>query len=215
MILAARDAGAGLLAKFQLYDAEDDKGKPHYAIAKACELSFRDAKDLFRFGADNGIEVFFSVFHPRYVEWCEQIGVKRYKIASTWHRQPVELDAVIATGKPIIISLPSENAPNVSNKQLEAMAGHSEWLYCPSGYPQRDITLPFFRDRESPFDGFSDHTIGLDFAKIALARGARIIEKHFCLQREGNLAPDIPWSMEPAELSELVRWQTVCGGIIE
>ncbi len=59
------------------------------------------------------------------------------------------------------------------------------------------------------FDGFSDHTIGLDCAKIALARGAEIIEKHFTLDKS-MYGPDHCLSMTPDELKELVRWEGIC-----
>jgi len=201
----------------QLYDAEDDVTQPHYEWSRLCELTFENAKFLFDFAEEEGVELFFSVFHPRYVEWCETIGVKRYKIASTYQREPKELDAVIATEKPVIISLPGAGAPNVRDRQLRDMVERTKWLYCPPGYPPMEVRMPMFIEEEgsdSPlalvFDGFSDHTIGLDASKIALARGATIIEKHFCLSRQGNPAPDIPWSMEPEELAELVRWESKC-----
>ena len=166
---------------------------------------------LFDYGQGIGIEVFFSVFDPVFVPWCENIGVKRYKIASTWKRDPTELNAVLETTKPVIVSIPNETAPSISPRQLWGLAEHSAtWLYCPPGYPQGKISMIEFH---FPRIGFSDHTIGIDAAKIALARGAQIIEKHFILDR-AIPAPDAPWSMTPDELAELVRWEKVCREVI-
>ena len=64
----------------------------------------------------------------------------------------------------------------------------------------------------SEYDGFSDHTIGLDCAKIALARGADIIEKHFSLCY--NMGVDGKWSMTPSDLKELKRWEQVCKEVL-
>ena len=61
--------------------------------------------------------------------------------------------------------------------------------------------------------GFSDHTIGLDAAKIALARGAQIIEKHFLLEHEPDF-PDEAWSMDVEGLRDLVRWEKVCKEVL-
>jgi len=60
--------------------------------------------------------------------------------------------------------------------------------------------------------GFSDHTIGLDAAKIALARGAHIIERHFAIDHQTGV--DAEWSMTPSELKELKRFETIVKGAL-
>ena len=198
MIRVAKQCGAGL-AKFQLFDAEDDLGKPHYDWVKAHEITYAQAKELFRYGASIGMEVFFSVFGVEYVEWCERIGVKRYKIAAGM-RDADLLRAVEATEKAVVVSGGVKNG-ELGWRQIEAC------LYCPSDYPQRVVQLQAGQFRV--WQGFSDHTIGLDAAKIALARNARIIEKHFVLEHNSAF-PDDAWSMTPDGLRELVRWEKVC-----
>ncbi len=197
MIEEAKDAGADLV-KFQLYDAEDDKDKPHYKFSKQSELSFDQAKMLFDYGKEVGIEVFFSVFGVKYVEWCETIGVRRYKIAC-WNHNSDLMRAIWATNKPLIIS---ETSPSLGRDY--------DSLYCVSKYPasRKDIKLPDFL---GDYDGFSDHTIGIDVAKVALARGAKIIEKHFCLEKD---CPEGEWSMTPCELKELKKWENVCKEVL-
>ena len=199
MIWAAKDAGASLV-KFQLYDAMDDEGLPHYGYAKKAELSFDQAQTLFQWGVECGIEVFFSVFGVKYVEWCEKIGVKRYKIACGMRDAKV-LQGISKTMKPVIIS--------VSDKANY----RGIMLYCVSEYPTPldHIKMPNFE--MEPYDGFSDHTIGLDASKIALARGATIIEKHFTFDKKAE-GPDHFISMEPEELRELVRWEKVCKEVL-
>ncbi len=197
MIESAKENGASL-AKFQLYNSDDDAGQPYFELSRQSELTFDQAKMLFDHGEQIGIEVFFSVFGVEYVDWCEKIGVKRYKVASGIKEDTI-INAVKHTEKPVI-----ESTSGGRRFPYPAKA-----LFCPPGYPPREIKL----ENLNWADGFSDHTIGLDIAKIALARGAQIIEKHFCLKREGD-APDIPWSMEPQELKELVRWEKVCREIL-
>lgn len=206
MIKIAKDVGAGL-AKFQLYDAEDDKGKPHYQWVKAHELTFEDATMLFDYGASIGMEVFFSVFAPRYVEWCERIGVKRYKIAAGM-RDLDTVTAIIRMGKPTIVSAKSQT-------HTMGAGWIVKHLFAPAGYPQNVQGMPDFEDDNmgTVYDGFSDHTIGLDAAKIAIARGASIVEKHFCLSHDSRF-PDDAWSMTPDELAELVRWEKVCQEVL-
>ena len=200
----AKEAGAGL-AKFQLFDAEDDRDKPHYDWVKAHELTFDQAKMLFDFGASIGMEVFFSVFGVKYVEWCERIGVKRYKIACGVTDDKL-LAAVDRTHKPQIRS----------STTLYGWNHNITRLYCIPEYPcpLNHIRFPEFRANViNRAEGFSDHTIGLDAARIVLARGARIVEKHFILDRSIP-APDAPWSMMPDELRELVRFEKICQEVL-
>ena len=193
LIRLAKDNGADL-AKFQLYDHKKlygDKDIPNV------ELSFEQAKGLFEYGKQVGIEVFFSVFDVERVKWCEEIGVKRYKIASLLDDDTV-INAVKATGRDIIESTASGRRFPYPHKAL----------YCPSGYPQTNIDLRNLRWA----DGFSDHTLNLTASKVAISRGAQIIEKHFAIDHETGI--DAKWSMTPDELRELKRWADVCKQVL-
>ena len=95
-----------------------------------------------------------------------------------------------------------------------------DYLYCIAEYPAdicgleiSDVYFEEGRDGEyKEFSGFSDHTIGLDCAKIALARGAEIIEKHFCIDHQTGI--DAEWSMDLSELRELKRWHDLCREVL-
>lgn len=197
MILESKVCGADL-AKFQLYNTESihKPGSKFYDISKLNELSLEDADELFNYGKSVGIEVFFSIADIERVDWCEKIGVQRYKVAFS-NRNNIELiNYIWGTNKPVIIS---------SDRPLLF-----ECLYCVPIYPAPLSNLNFNKISFDDFDGFSDHTVGLDAAKIALSRGAKIIEKHFCLSRNGQGDnPDIPGSMLPEELLELVRFSNI------
>lgn len=196
LIAQAKHCGADL-AKFQLYDHKILY--KDYPEIPDVELSFDQAKMLFDYGQEVGIEVFFSVFDVEKVEWCEEVGVKRYKIANNMSGENTRR-AIAATGKPVISSMVLLPNDFVEYKQL----------YCISEYPTPLSKLRF--DFGNGCIGFSDHTIGLDAAKIALARGASIIEKHFCLTHD--MGVDAAWSMMPDELRELKRWENVCQEVL-
>lgn len=210
LIKNAKDGGAAL-AKFQLFSPEKlyPIDSDLFKNAKKCELSFQDAKELFDYGKEIGIEVFFSVFDVERVRWCEEIGVLRYKVAFS-QRCNYDLFQVLPLDKPIIASTTFDD--------YRWVAGCVDYLYCISKYPStlKDLDHRFANcfgeDEDIEFAGFSDHTIGLDASKIALARGARIIEKHFCLDH--NTGVDAPWSMDLKELKELVRWEKICQEIL-
>jgi len=205
MISSAKQNGAGLV-KFQLYNAEDDKKEPHYEWVKKAELTFDQAKELFDYGASIGMEVFFSIFGVKYMDWCEKIGVKRYKIACGMRDKEI-LKAIKNTGKELIISTAGTPEDIASVTSFDEIMEHNiKWLYCPPGYPSNPVKLS---QVNFGYYGLSDHSIGLDASKIAISRGAQIIEKHFILDRSIP-SPESPWSMTPSELAELVRWEKVC-----
>ena len=85
-------------------------------------------------------------------------------------------------------------------------APNARYLYCVTKYPAEysDLQLPTsFVD--SPYHGFSDHTIGIEASLVAIGRGARIVERHFTLDK-GLAGPDHVCSVNPAELRELVTY---------
>lgn len=196
LIDLARENGADLV-KFQLYNTEAlyPSNSPVKARAKEAELSYMQAKELFDYGRETGIEVFFSVFDAERVEWCEDFGVKRYKIACTF-RDTETLEAVEETGKPIILS---SKQRTISSLNIEAN------LYCIPEYPAHIEDIDWWE--LGSCDGFSDHTVGLDAAKNAIYNGAKVIEKHFALDHKTGV--DAPWSMNPEELRELVEYAGV------
>lgn len=200
LIRLARENGANL-AKFQLYSTDSLERSPRVReILRKGELSFGQAKILFDFGAEIGIEVFFSVFDVERVGWCEKIGVKRYKVAFS---QRWDYSIIKAIQKPIILST------GMDDTLLRDTRMKIDYLYCIPDYPAR---VDFHNVDLAKFSGFSDHTIGLDAAKIALARGAKIIEKHFSIDHQTGA--DAEYSMTPNELRELRRFAEAYTGTL-
>lgn len=189
LIGVAKLFGADLV-KFQLYNTSAlyKPDSPFINLAREAELSFDNAKHLFDYGERLGMEVFFSVFDLEKAGWCEDIGVKRYKIACSHNTNKPLLDAVESTGKPVIIS---SNGKLFSGK---------ETLYCVPEYPANEVDFTHLED----FAGFSDHTIGIEAAKVAIDLGVKIIEKHFAIDHKTGV--DAPWSMNPRELKEIVKY---------
>ena len=189
LIRLAKENGADL-AKFQLYD-HNILYRGHPEIPDVA-LNYDNAKMLFEYGVSMGIEVFFSVFDVERIKWCEDIGVKRYKIAKTLGNWSV-IRCILSTGKPVI-----------SSQTVYAPASDIKQLFCVSEYPAKpcDYLLDF-----NSYDGVSDHTVGLDLSRIALSQGAEIIEKHFAIDYQTGI--DAPWSMTPDDLKELKRFEGV------
>lgn len=198
MIKVCHEINPNGLVKFQLFNPDDDKGKPHYDWVKDHALTFDQAKELFDYGASIGQEVFFSVFHLKYIDWCKRIRTKTIKLARNESREE-RYYKVIGKFTQIIASTEYRVPPSNIDGYI------IKWLYCPKGKLD-----PFYSIK---FDGLSDHTTGIGAAKITLARGAQIIEKHFVLKHNPEF-PDNDWSMTPEELTELVRWEKVCQEVL-
>ena len=108
---------------------------------------------------------------------------------------------IVATGAETFASLGFWDGATVPFE-----APNVRYLYCVAKYPTEysDLHLPTsFAD--SVYDGFSDHTIGIEAALVAVGRGARVIEKHFTLNK-GLPGPDHVCSVTPEELADLARY---------
>lgn len=188
------------IAKFQLYDTDKIKKfyQSRYAELKFAELTFEDCKELKEHCNKIGIEFMASAFDIERVKWLEKLGVKRHKIASRSIYDIELIKAMEKTGKPIIASLGDWNEkefPKIKN---------CEFLYCIAEYPAT-ITEDMFPKKFDEYSGFSDHTIGIDWTKKAVERGATIIEKHFTLSK---MLPghNQDGSADPTELKDFIQW---------
>lgn len=204
LIHVAKECGADV-AKFQVYDARalfPKENNPWYEYNCTTELSRIQVHDLANECAKIGIEFMASVFDVERVQWLEDVGVKRYKIASRSIKDQPLINRLKETVKPILISLgmwDGTDFPDISSP------GGVEFLYCVSKYPTLLSDLNFSKIDFNRYTGFSDHSIGITASLLALARGARIIEKHFTLDKD-LYGPDHSGSMTPDELKAIAQY---------
>lgn len=201
LIHAAHEGGADV-AKFQLYDAValfPREGNEWFEYNCKTELSRNQVSDLATECAKIGIEFMASVFDVDRIVWLEEVGVKRHKIASRSIREEGLINALAATGKPLLVSLGMWGEKEFP--KIDASGGVG-FLYCVSEYPTELEELHLSDVDFTRYAGFSDHTIGIHAPQTALARGAAIVEKHFTLDKQ-MYGPDHAGSMTPGELREL------------
>jgi N-acetylneuraminate synthase/N,N'-diacetyllegionaminate synthase len=231
MIKAVKRAGADA-AKFQLYDPKTLL-KPSYFSADdwsmilQSELTFDVVMSLWEMCGAERIEFLASAFDLERLDWLERLNVKRHKIASRSVYDKEYVHAVKATKKQMIVSggwLMSEDGVGVDdrlidvyndkrevtvfalNRIMEGAGDRVRLLYCVSKYPTRLTELRGFPKRYDFYDGFSDHTSGMTAAKMAIARGARIVEKHVTYDKRAA-GPDHAGSATFRELADLCRFR--------
>lgn len=201
LIVSAKECGADV-AKFQIYSARDlfqKEGNDWFDYNCQTELS-RDQIGLLKDECERvGIEFMASVFDVERVAWLEAVGMRRYKIASRSVNDAKLIDAIAKTGQRLIVSLgmwSGEEFPKIGG------SGGVDFLYCISKYPTPLSDLHLAKVDFLRYAGFSDHTIGTSAAITALARGARIVEKHFTIDKK-MYGPDHAGSMTPDELTAI------------
>jgi len=161
------------------------------------ELDYDTINDLKMYTEDHGKELVASVFDHERLEWCEKLGMKRYKIASRTLRDDKEFTGdVVNVGKPVYISLGmhQEIDPQFFIKANVSL------FYCvseyPAYYPEERVVFSF----SDKFCGWSDHCLGISYALFAIANGASFIEKHYTLDKSDMTHRDHIGSMNANEL---------------
>lgn len=158
-----------------------------------------------------GLIAFSSPFDKSSVDFLEKINVPAYKIASYEITDIPLIEYVASKGKPIIISTGIASLDDIElaiQTCLDAGNNQIAILKCTSSYPSPfdEInlnTIPAIEERFNVIVGLSDHTMGCEVSIAGVSLGAKIIEKHFVLDRTMDTA-DSEFSMEPQEFKQMV-----------
>jgi sialic acid synthase SpsE len=184
---------------------------------KSFELTFRQFEQLSELAHSLGLLFISTPFDLASANLLESI-VDSYKIASGDNDFYPLIDQVVQRGKPVIISTglsdPGQVARTVEFVKKHWLGhdvtGQVALLHCVSGYPvppdQANLrSIQFLAENFDFTIGYSDHTTGIEASVLAIALGARIIEKHFTLDKAFSDFHDHQLSADPAEMKELVQ----------
>lgn len=212
LIKAAKDAGVDAV-KLQSYITEKrvPSNSPIFGILKKCELSFEQQKELFDYANSLNIIIYSTPFDEESVDFLESINCCCYKVASFDIPNHKIIDKLSKTKKPIIVSRGMASREELDSASNIIKRNGSEFaiLHCISAYPvksQRVLNLKTIKALSDIYQcpvGFSDHTIGIETVKFAVAAGAELIEKHFTLSKNME-GPDHVLSTEPSEIKAMV-----------
>ena len=232
IIEAAKKCGADAV-KLQTYTADtitincqneefqikDEKslwnGENLYALYQKAYTPWEWQKELKEYADEIGIDFFSTPFDFTAVDFLEGIGVPCYKIASFEAMDYPLIKYAAKFGKPMIISTGVSSLEEIQGAIDACKAvGNNDitLLKCTSAYPAQleDMNVVTVRDMVERFSqqgikiGLSDHSMSDIPAITAVALGAKVIEKHFTLDRSLGGA-DAGFSLEPEELKSLVK----------
>jgi N-acetylneuraminate synthase len=226
LVDVAADAGADAI-KFQTFrtDALVSRDAPtatyqrrnaaahdQRAMLAELELTFEQHVTIRDRCAKRSLVFFSTPFDEASADALEALDVALYKIPSGEITNPALLRHVAAKGRPIILSTGMSTLDEVAvavDTIQAAGAPALALLHCVSSYPAPAAetnlrAMDTLRARFGHPVGLSDHTLGIEVALAAVARGATIIEKHFTVDKTLR-GPDHRASLEPAELAALVR----------
>jgi len=228
LIRQAAIAGADA-AKFQAYSVDalfgpngEDPNPEIHAGVKDLEFNYDQFKQCKKWCDEEGIMFMCSVFDEERLQWIESLAVGRHKIASRVSKLNPDLAHRIAkTGVPCYMSL-GFNSVRIEDDikgdgRYFTPYENIRYLYCVSEYPTEfeNLELPktFKHETNRGYYGFSDHTLGIEASLVAVARGAKVIEKHFTLNKAAE-GFDHVCSIDPAELSDLVKYSKLMSKVI-
>jgi pseudaminic acid synthase len=226
-VRAAKRSGADCI-KLQTYTADtitinsrkDDflikgtiwDGRNLYELYQDAYTPWEWHAEIMKVAEEEGLICFSSPFDPTSVDFLQELDVPAYKIASFEITDIPLIEYVASKGKPVILStgiatledieLALDACKRMGNDQIAL-------LKCTSSYPapieEANMSMiKDFRERFGVVAGLSDHTMGSTVPVVATCFGAKIIEKHFILDRSIG-GPDASFSMNEQEFTDMVK----------
>jgi N-acetylneuraminate synthase/N,N'-diacetyllegionaminate synthase len=230
LILAAANAGADYV-KFQTFKADKlvsiDSQKAEYQkvnltggedtqyeMLKKLEMSEDWHYELIKYAEDCGIKFLSTGFDESSIDFLVSLNIDLLKVPSGEITNKPYLEHIAKKNKPIIISTGMSTIGEIGEAidiliENKITKEDITILHCNTEYPtpMNDVNLLAMNYIKKQFGvrvGYSDHTMGIEVPIAAVALGARVIEKHFTLDKAMD-GPDHKASLEPAELQAMVK----------
>jgi pseudaminic acid synthase len=186
-------------------------GKYLFDLYKEVYTPWEWHEELFRVAKEEGLVCFSSPFDKTAVDLLESLDTPAYKIASFEITDIPLIELVASKGKPVILSTGIARKEDI---ELALNACHRmgnkniALLKCTSSYPApiEEANMCMIKDlaeRYGVISGLSDHTLGSTVPVVATCFGAKIIEKHFILDKSIG-GPDVTFSLDEKEFTEMV-----------
>jgi sialic acid synthase len=226
LITAAAESGASA-AKFQkrnnkkifipslyneIYNSENSFGETYGAHREALEFGIKEYKICISEAKKCGISFFATAFDIDSANFLDELKMPIFKIASGDIQNLPLIKHIAAFRKPIIMSTGGATLEMIDTAVKTIEQFHNEFaiLQCTASYPAKYEHLnlrviPSLRERyPNSIIGYSGHDNGIAMALVAYTLGARVIEKHFTLNRTMK-GTDHAFSLEPQGMQKMIR----------
>ena len=196
---------------FQISQGTLWDGKTLYQLYQEAYTPWEWQPKLKEIAEELGLICFSSPFDRTAVDFLEEMNVPAYKVASFEITDIPLIEYIASKGKPVIISTGIATLADIEEAVHACKRMGNDQialLKCTSAYPAplEDVnlrTIPNLADTFNTVVGLSDHTLGISASIASVTLGAKIIEKHFILDRKFG-GPDAAFSMEAAEFKSMV-----------
>ena len=186
-------------------------GQTLYSLYKEAYMPWEWQGELKEYAESLGLICFSSPFDKTAVDFLEGIEVPAYKIASFEITDIPLIEYIASKKKPVIISTGVAEKSDIQEavSACHRMGNHEIILLkCTSAYPApleeaNLLTIPDLAKTFNVISGFSDHTLGITSPVTAVALGAKVIEKHFILDRSIG-GPDASFSLDVDQFTQMV-----------
>ena len=212
MIFAAQKSGADII-KLQVIDPDSsyEKGSISYKLFNKSKLSREEIFNIYKLCKKKKIKI-FSTFDKKNFEFFKNLNQSCYKISSSLTYDYYFIKKILATTKPTIISSGLSDLDDVDtllnlikkdkNKKIALL--HCRSIY-PSEFSKLHLSrIKYFRQKYKIISGYSDHSLGVNAPAASIHYGAKIIEKHFTLDKSRK-SFDHKISLEPKEFKLMVK----------
>ncbi len=194
------------------YDNENSFGATYGEHREFLEFGLEEYKALQAYANELGVDFFSTAFDLASADFLEKLDVPAYKIASGDLKSIPLLQHVARFGKPMVVSTGGAHIDDVQRAYDAILPINPQLaiLQCTAGYPaafeELDLqVIATYRERfPKAVIGFSSHDNGIAMPVAAFMLGARIVEKHFTLNRTSK-GTDHAFSLEPLGLKKMVR----------
>lgn len=197
-------------ANYQINKLEEETSQ--LQMLEKLELSYKEYIELKKYCDEKKIIFLSSAFDLDSIDFLNSIGIEIFKIPSSEIENVPYLRKIAKLKKKVILSTGMSNLSDIEFALNILKAGGTEdiiVLHCNTDYPTKmeEVNLRAMNTINNAFKvmvGYSDHTNGIEVAIAAAALGAKVIEKHFTLDRN-MVGPDHKASLEPYELNNMVK----------
>tara|TARA_B100000282_G_scaffold248303_1_gene192100 strand:+ start:963 stop:1952 length:990 start_codon:yes stop_codon:yes gene_type:complete len=196
-------------AKLANYQKKNSKTDNQVQLLNKYKLNFSDFKELYKYAKTRKIKFLATAFEEESLKFLDTLKVDYIKVSSGEINNLPFLKLIKKTKKNILLSTGASttkdvaNALNILNKKKVTL------LHCNSAYPSpiSDLNLNSIKFLMNKFKcsvGYSDHSSSIYTPLVAIGNGAKIIEKHFTLDKKLK-GPDHKASLNPKELKQMIK----------